>query len=133
MTLAEKQQAARYLQSHYTVSERRACKVLVLHRTTKRAYDHKTYFREIDSQIIKLSEAEPRWGHRKVYDRMKLDGCCVGRERVRLVRAREGLQVRRKQSKKRHLGSSGILNKASYPNHVWTYDFVIDRTQDGIL
>lgn len=131
MTLAEKQQAAQYLQSHYSVSERRACKVMVLHRTTKRTYDHKTYFREIDSQIIKLSEAEPRWGYRKIYDRLKLDGCCLGRERVRLVRRREGLQVRRKQSKKRHQGSSGTLNKASYPNHVWTYDFVMDRTQDG--
>lgn len=130
VTLAEKQRAAQYLQSHYEVSERHACTVIGVHRTTKRAYDHKSYFCEIDTQIIDLSEAEPRWGYRKVYDRLRLNGCCVGRERVRLVRRREGLQVRKKQRKKRHPGNTGVLSKACYPNHVWTYDFVLDRTHD---
>lgn len=131
VTLAEKQHAASYLQDRYTVSERRACKVLSLHRNTKRAYQHKSYANEIDQLIITLSEAEPRWGYRTVYNRMKLDGYRVGRERVRHVRAREGLQVRQKQHKKRYPGSPEQLLRAEYPNHVWTYDFVFDRTIDG--
>ncbi len=131
VTLAEKQHAANYLQDRYTVSERRACKVLSLHRNTKRAYEHKSYTDKIDQVIIQLSVAEPRWGYRAVYNRMKLDGYRVGRERVRRVRAREGLQVRVKQHKKRYPGSSGQLLQAEYPNHVWTYDFVYDRTIDG--
>lgn len=132
MTLAVKQQAARYLQGCYQVSERRACAVVSIHRTTKRYYQCKSYSSEIVGQIIALSEAEPRWGYRKVCDRLKkLDGRCVGRERVRLVRKREGLQVRKKQSKKRHPGNTGVLNQAMYPNHVWTYDFVMDQTDDS--
>ena len=27
--------------------------------------------------------------------------------------------------------SEGMLNKAKYPNHVWTYDFMHDQTEDG--
>ena len=131
MTLAEKQQAANYLQDGYVVSERRACQVLSIHRNTKRAYERKSYASEIDEAVIKLSEQEPRWGYRKVYERMKLDGHRVGRERVRLIRAREGLQVRKKQHKKRYPGPSGALLKSQYPNHVWTYDFVMDSTVDG--
>lgn len=131
VTLAEKQQAASYLQGCYSVSERRACQVLSIHRNTKRAYGHKTWSGALDQEIISLSGKEPRWGYRKVYDRLKLDGWRAGRERVRLVRAREGLQVRRKQHKKRYPGSEGPLLKAEYPNHVWTYDFVMDATLDG--
>ena len=131
VTLAEKEHAAGYLQTCYEVSERRACKVVSIHRNTKRAYEHKSYAAGIDQEIIELSLREPRWGYRKVHDRLKLDGRQVGRERVRLVRAREGLQVRQKQHKKRYPGPTMPLLKAEYPNHVWTYDFVMDRTIDG--
>jgi|TARA_Y100000310_G_C20685443_1_gene818669 putative transposase len=131
VTLAEKQQSANYLQDVYSVSERRACQVLSIHRNTKRAYEHKEYANEMEEVIIRLSEQEPRWGYRKVYDRMKLDGYRVGRESVRLVRKREGLQVRRKQHKKHYPGPSSMLAQASRPNHVWTYDFVMDQTMDS--
>jgi len=130
VALAEKQQVAGYLQTSYAVSERRACQVLSIHRNTKRAYEHKATFHALDGEVIRLSEAEPRWGYRKVYDRMKLDGQRIGRERVRLTRAREGLQVRKKQHKKRYPGPSSLL-QAAYPNHVWTYDFVMDQSIDG--
>ncbi|MEX2489483.1 MAG: IS3 family transposase [Pseudomonadales bacterium] len=131
VTLAEKQQAAVCLQGSYSVSERRACQVMSVHRNTKRAYDHKTWSQDSDESIIQLSGQEPRWGYRKVYDRLKLDGHRVGRERVRITRAREGLQVRKKQHKKRYPGPQGELLKAEYPNHVWTYDFVMDASLDG--
>lgn len=37
-----------------------------------------------------------------------------------------------KQPKKRLLGQSTTsLQKARYPNHVWSYDFVFDQTTDG--
>ena len=53
----------------------------------------------------------------------------VGRERVRLIRKREGLQVIKKQRKRRLLGkSTADLGKAEYPNHVWSYDFVSDQS-----
>ena len=131
MTLAGKQHAADYLQDRYEVSERRACKVVSIHRNTKRAYEHKTFTGELDQTVIDLSEDKPRWGYRKVHDRMKLDGHRVGRERVRMIRAREGLQVRKKQHKKHYPGPTGELLKAEYPNHVWSYDFIMDLTIDG--
>lgn len=60
-------------------------------------------------------------------------GWRVSRETVRLIRKREGLQVRKKQHKKRLLlgQSTSTLQKAEYPNHVWSYDFVFDQTSDG--
>lgn len=54
--------------------------------------------------MVLLSIAQPRWDYHKVYDRLKLDGERIGREQVRLIRQREGLQVRKKQHEKRHPG-----------------------------
>ena len=51
---------------------------------------------------------------------------------MRLIRRREGLQVRQKPRKQRRSGlSTGVPCKAEYPNHVWSYDFVHDRSADG--
>lgn len=67
-----------------------------------------------------------------MYDWLKTQGHRVGRETVRLCRKREGLQVVRKQRKKRHLGDSVHRElQAQHPNHVWSYDFVEDATADG--
>lgn len=79
-----------------------------------------------------MSEKYPRFGYRKIYDKLKEDGWPVGRERVRLIRKQDGLQVIKKQKKKRLLGRSTTqLSKAEYPNHVWSYDIVSDQTACG--
>jgi putative transposase len=62
---------------------------------------------------------------------LKEAGIAVGRERVRLIRKQEGLQVIKKQKKRRLLGkSTAQLGKAEYPHHVWSYDLVADQTAD---
>ena len=131
VTPSDKTRAAGYLEEEYQVSERKACQVLVLNRNTKRRLQRCESIDDVVEKVIELSEAQPRWGYRKVYDRLKLDGVHIGRERVRLIRKREGLQVRKKQHKRRHPGRDCPLLTAQYPGHVWSYDFVMDSTVDG--
>ena len=131
VTLSDKTYAAGYLEEEYQVSERKACQVLALNRNTKRRLQRCKPADDVVDKVIELSVAQPRWGYRKVYDRLKLDGVHIGRERVRLIRKREGLQVRKKQHKKRHPGRDCPLLEAQYPGHVWSYDFVMDSTVDG--
>jgi hypothetical protein len=50
------------------------------------------------------------------------------------ARRREGLKVPGKQPKRGRLwlnDGSCIRLRAERPNHVWSYDFVMDRTHDG--
>ena len=83
-------------------------------------------------EIHRLSMKYPRLGYRKIHDLLRDKEWHVGRERVRLIRKQEGLQVIRKQKKKRVRGTSTIgLSKAKYPNHVWSYDLVSDQTACG--
>lgn len=132
VSLAEKRRAAVYLQKSYKVSERRSCRVLRLNRMTKRRFGPRQEAIILVQRIHQLSERYPRFGYRKIFDKLKEEGIAVGRERVRLIRKQEGLQVIKKQKKRRLMGKSTIqLSKAEYPHHVWSYDLVADQTVDG--
>src|SRR5690606_21854361 len=123
---------ADYLQSSYEVSERRACQVIQLARSTHRSRPGQATRAVLIEAIVELSYKYPRYGYRKIHVLVNQAGHAVSRETVRLIRKREGLQVRKKQKKKRLLGLSTIgLRKAEYPNHVWSYDFVHDQSDDG--
>ena len=74
---------------------------------------------------------------------MAIDGsqrCCgtpgwaVNVKRVERIWRREGLKVPQKQPKRGRLwlnDGSCIRLRPEHPNHVWSYDFVEDRTHDG--
>ena len=55
----------------------------------------------------------------------------MNRKRVYRLWRREGLKVPRKARKKRRLGHSGnscVRRRAEHQDHVWTWDFIHDRT-----
>jgi putative transposase len=132
VSLAERRTMCDYLINTYAVSERRACTVIALARSTHREPPHQAKRMDLTAEIVRLSDAHPRFGYRKIHTLLVTAGWQVSRETVRLIRKREGLQVRKKPMKKRLLGqSTTALHKAAYPNHVWSYDFVFDQTCDG--
>lgn len=121
-----------YLRNEYTISERRACAVVSMHRSSYRHQGAQLAVDRVHAEVVRLSERYPYWGYRKIFDLMDRDTYPVGRERVRLIRRQEGLQVVQKPQKKRVLGrSTQWLHRAEYPNQVWSYDFVHDRSTDG--
>jgi transposase InsO family protein len=132
VSLVERRRGAEHLQRTMGVSERRACRLAEIARSTKRRAPGRVDQSALLSQIHDLSDRYPRFGYRKIFDRLKGAGWHVGRERVRLLRRTEGLRVPRKAPKRRRPGTSTIaLEQAEYPNHVWSYDFVVDQTEDG--
>lgn len=131
VSLAVRRHAVAYLRKTYAVSERRACQAMGMHRSTYRRTPNPDKAAPI-AAIARLSERYPRFGYRKIHRLLRDTGMRVNRETVRSIRKREGLQVLKKQHKKRLRGpSTPRLNRAEYPNHVWSYDFVHDQTTDG--
>ena len=132
MSLAERRRCVTYLRNTHACSERRACQVLQLHRSGYRYVSERPAMDDAYQRVVSLSRQYPSWGYRKIYDLMKGEGYRIGRERVRLIRRREGLQVVRKRRKHKVLGmTTQWVHRAHYPNHVWGYDFVFDQTDDG--
>jgi len=123
------------LQRVFGVSERRACKVIQQHRSTQRrsrevADDEK----RLTGDIHEVKRRWPRFGYRRITAVLRQDGWRVNAKRVHRICRAEGLQVRRIQRKRRRLGTldGGVTRlHATHANHVWAYDFVHDRTEDG--
>jgi putative transposase len=117
------------------VPERRACRVLGQHRSTQRK-PPRTPDDEaaLTADIVALATRYGRYGYRRVTALLREAGWAVNRKRVERIWRREGLKVPQKQPKKGRLwrnDGSCIRLRPAHPNHVWSYDFVEDRTHDG--
>ena len=99
VSLADRRRGAEHLESACAVSERRACQVVGIARSTKRRPSGRIDEVTLVARIHALSEQYPRFGYRKIFERLKGSGWRVGRERVRLLRRREGLRVPQKAPK----------------------------------
>ena len=81
-----------------------------------------------------LSRENPRYSYRRVWALLRREGRMVNEKRLYRLWREEGLKVPDKQHKRRRLGESEnscTRKRATHPNHVWSYDFVMDRTEDG--
>ena len=75
-----------------------------------------------------------RYGYRKVTAFLREEGWRVNHKRVERLWRQEGLQVPQKQPKRKRLwlnDGSCVRLRPAYKDHVWSYDFVADRTSDG--
>ena len=84
--------------------------------------------------ILDLATEYGRYGYRRISALLKTQGWHINAKRVQRIWRREGLKVPQKQPKRARLWlneGSCIRLRAEHPNHVWSYDFVMDRTQDG--
>ncbi|MGB6922773.1 MAG: IS3 family transposase, partial [Methyloceanibacter sp.] len=117
------------------VSERRACAALGQHRSTQRKVPRGPEDEErLTADIIELARLYGRYGYRKIAALLRDAGWLVNDKRVERIWRREGLKVPRRQPKRGRLwlnDGSCIRLRAEHRNHVWSYDFVEDRTHDG--
>lgn len=119
----------------FSVSERRACKVIGQCRGTQR-YVHQELDDEIylRKRIIELASIYGRYGYKRITGLLHMEGWTVNKKRVERIWREEGLKVPQKQKKRARLwlaDGSCIRRRPEYRNHVWSYDFVMDRTHDG--
>jgi transposase InsO family protein len=117
------------------VSERRACRVLGQHRSTQRKIPTRPDDEAaLTADIISLATQYGRYGYRRITAMLHRAGWVVNRKRVERIWRREGLKVPHKQPKRGRLWcneNSCIRLRPEHPNHVWSYDFVQDRTHNG--
>ena len=117
------------------VSERRICHVLGQHRSTQRYLPRSREDEDrLVADMIELARQYGGYGYRRVAALLRDAGWQVSVSRVERLWKREGLKVPAKQPKKGRLwlnDGSCIRLRPEYRNHVWSYDFVHCRTDDG--
>lgn len=123
------------LTDRFTVSQRRACKLLKQPRATQRyAPIERTDEKPLTRRIIELSRLYGRYGYRIIHGLLRQEGWWVNHKRVERIWRREGLKVPKKQPKRGRLwlnDGSCIRLRPTHKDHVWAHDFVTGRTRDG--
>jgi putative transposase len=125
---------ARQLIDERGYTERRACPLTRISRT---AYRYKPVRAgdesELVSRVRKLAHRHRCYGSPMIGKLLRREGMVVNHKRIERIWGQEGLSLRHRKRKKRRYGSpkGEILRKAERKNHVWTYDFMADRTMRG--
>ena len=118
-----------------SVSERRACAALGQHRSTQRKIPNgRDDEEQLSVDIVDLARLYGRYGYRKIAELLRQAGWLINDKRVERIWRREGLKVPARQPKRGRLwlnNGSCIRLRAEHRNHVWSYDFVEDRTHEG--
>jgi putative transposase len=131
-----KRQAVRQAVEALDVSERKACQVIGQPRSTQR-YDKQIPADEdlFRQHIIELASEYGRYGYRRITALLRNEGWIVNHKRVQRIWREEGLKVPQKQPKRGRLwlnDGSIVRLKPLFPKHVWSYDFMEDRTHNGV-
>jgi len=127
---------ARLAQARYAVerrvSQRRACALLQVARSGL------TYTCKMPTKDAPIVQAmhhyygkHPRFGARRVRIFLRRDGISLGRDRTARIWAKHRLQVPAKKTKKRYRPERTKIGTPSWPNEVWSYDFVFDACANG--
>ncbi len=118
------------------VSERCACRVIGQPRSTQRYIKHPADDEELLRQrVIDLASQYGRYGYRRVTALLRREGWLVNHKRVQRIWHQEGLKVPQKQPKRGRLwlnNGSIVRLRPEFPKHVWSYDFMQDRTHNGV-
>jgi putative transposase len=132
---ARRRQAVAKVVAALGVSERRACRALGQPRSSQRYVGaEREREEELLLRIRTLARENPRFGYRRIKALLVREGWSVNRKRVHRLWRREGLKVPQVQRKRRRLGGSEngcTRHRAERPNHIWSYDFVMDQTAEG--
>lgn len=113
------------------VSERRACEVLEVARSSLR-YQSRRPPREarLLERLVVLHRRHPRYGYRRMTVMLRRAGWAVNHKAVQRLWALAGLQVPRKRCRRRRGWRSHSHVVASRPGEIWCLDFMQDWTSD---
>jgi len=132
---ARRRQCVDRIRKRLDVSERRVCHMIGQPRSTQRYKPEvKAHEAPLREEIMRLACKYGRYGYRRITALLRRDGWTVNHKRVERIWRQEGLKVPKKQPKRGRLwfnDGSCVRLQPTHKNHVWSYDFVADRTHDG--
>jgi putative transposase len=83
-------------------------------------------------RIRDLAHARPRFGYNRIWVLLRREGWPVNRKRVRRLYRLEGLQVRMRVRRRKHMAlHRGPAPAATGPRDRWSMDFVHDQLAEG--
>lgn len=131
VTPAARRIATAYLSKQYGFSQRRACRLTKLARSSARYRSRRVETPELRQRLRTLAVTRPRFGYRRLGVLLRREFGTLNHKRVyRLYRA-EGLAVRQRERKRRLRTAQPHLPIATCARQHWSMDFTHDTLASG--
>jgi len=129
---AARHAAVGLLRERYGVSERRACRVVGIGRSSMRYRPTARPDEErLRGRLRELAAERRRFGYRRLHVLLGREGVAVNHKRVERLYRAEGLAVRRRARKRVVAAERAPLLLPTAPNEQWSLDFVSDALSWG--
>ena len=129
---AERRLVVEWAQSAFRVTERRACQVIGLARSTMRYKSCKPLQEPLRRRLRELAAVRTYAGYRRLHTYLRREGWPINHKRVYRLYMEEGLALRRKPRRRRR---SAVARKARPEltgiNQCWSMDFMHDSLASG--
>ena len=114
------------------ISERRACALVGLARTTlRRVIEENPTTASLRGRITELAHERRRFGYRRIHDLLRREGVHTNHKRVYRLYREAGLTVRKRRRRKLVMLDRQALHVPAGPNEIWSMDFVMDALASG--
>jgi len=132
VTAAQRRAAVQWIQARYGLSERRACRLVGIGRSTLRYRSRaRTDESSLRQRLRELAAERPRFGYRRLHVLLRREGVIVNHKRIERLYREEGLAVRRRTRKRVARNGRGRAAFPGRPNQQWGIDFVSDTLAWG--
>jgi putative transposase len=119
-----------FVTNEFQYSERPACKLMSIDRTSYRYQPRPDHNAELRSKLIALARQKPRYGYRRLCALLERSGSKASHQRIYRIYSEEHLAVRRSK-RKRLVRPAPEGTPLSRPNQEWAIDFVTDGLATG--
>jgi len=131
VTPEAKRKAVAHACEKHGVSQRRACDVLKVDRSSVRYQSTRSDDGELREAMKKVASERRRFGYRRIHVMLERQGIVMNQKKLRRLYREEKLQVRKRGGRKRALGTRRPMLLPNRPNERWSLDFVSDAFTDG--
>ena len=126
-----KRDAVAHVCKQHGVSQRRACEVLSIDRSSVRYRSVRPDDTDIREAMKAVASERRRFGYRRIHVMLDRQGIVMNLKKLRRLYREEKLTVRKRGGRKRALGTRRPLALPSRANERWSLDFVSDAFTDG--
>ena len=131
MRPAAKRRAVQHLVDQGLRSQRRATKLVEVHRSVVRYRSCREPDTAVRDRLKELATKYPRYGYQTLHGMLKLEGLVINEKWTYRIYREEGLQVRRKRRKRLLRDRRVPMPLVTRENQRWSMDFVSDQLATG--
>lgn len=131
VTPVAKRHVVEYIKLTHSLSERRACKLSSLDRSSFRYKPIPDKNLMLRIRLRELAEQRRRFGAPRLHTMLLREGHLINHKRTERLYREEGLSLRLKKRKKRISHLRVVMDKPERINQHWSMDFVSDNLYNG--